>query len=92
MPTDWTNWMGDAFNVAAAVSVEQGALAYLMVSLLGPLSWMFVVEICRRAHKPESGSKGQLGQAAPVRLAMPLARLARPVPPGWWPENDREPN
>jgi len=74
MVANWSNWIEAGLGGASVVSMEQGALAYLMVSLLGPLSWVFVVEICRRARTSQGESKNLLGDGAVERLALPIAR------------------
>jgi hypothetical protein len=84
------NWMGAGLGGGSAVSVEQGALVYLMVSLLGPLSWMLVVEICRRAQKSQRGSRNPLAHCAVARLALPVARLKKPGSPERWVETRPE--
>jgi hypothetical protein len=92
MVTNLSNWIGTGIGGASAVSVEQGALAYLMVSLLGPLSWMLVVEICRRARASRGEQQSAPGSPAVARLALPLARLKTPVSPSWWAESRPEEN
>lgn len=90
MVTNLSNWIGTGIGGAFAVSVEQGALTYLMVSLLGPLSWMFVVEICRRARTSQGEQESQPGSNAVARLALPIAKLNKPVSRSSWADSRPE--
>jgi hypothetical protein len=82
----WSNWIEAGIGGLPAASIEQGALAYLMVSLLGPLSWIVAVEICHRAralqderNTPGGSSVAGLRPAVlAVRLAMPIAKWNKP--------------
>lgn len=58
-------------------------MAYLLVSLLGPLSWMLVVEICRRGNKAEAGPRSTPGSNSAARLALPIAKLRKPAAATW---------
>lgn len=81
MVTNLSSWIGTGIGGASAASLEQGALAYLMVTLLGPLSWMLVVEICRRARASRSEQENATGSPAVARLALPIAKWKTPVSP-----------
>jgi hypothetical protein len=82
MLANWINGMGEGLGGLSA-ALEQGALVYLLVSLLGPLSWLLVVEICRRARESEAEWRNPLAHGALVRLALPAAKLTRPSSPEW---------
>jgi hypothetical protein len=77
------DWIGAGLGGLFAI-VEQGALAYLLVSLLGLLSWMFMVELCQRARKPEGGSGNPLARCRVARLVLPVVRLKKASSPEWW--------
>ena len=90
MFANWINWVGAGMGGASAVSMEQGATAYLMVSLLGPMSWMLAVEICRRTRTPQRERNTPAAGNAGARLALPIARLRKPDAANWWTESRPE--
>lgn len=93
----WGHWIGAEIGGPSGVSIEQVALAYLMVSLLAPLSWVLVVEICRRTRTAqqernpvaagdmpvESRGAGLQPAAQAARLAIPIARWRKPLSANW---------
>jgi hypothetical protein len=95
MLANWGNWIEAGIGASSAASIEQVALAYLMVSLLAPLSWVLLVEICRRTRTSrlegsaagnaagESSGAGLRPAAQAARLAMPMARWRKPLSANW---------
>lgn len=58
----------------------EGALAYFAVAVLGPLTWIIAVEICRRARSRQPGEPSAIREAAPSRLALMVAERVNRVP------------
>ena len=51
----------------------EGALAYFAVAVLGPLTWILAVELCRRARAQQPEQLSVQREAAPSRLALLIA-------------------
>jgi hypothetical protein len=83
MLVNWSNWIEAGIGGSSAASIEQVTLAYLIVSLLGPLSWILVVEICRRSRASQDERNRPGGSSgAGLRPALNAARLALPIAKG----------
>ncbi|MEX2301051.1 MAG: hypothetical protein WD733_08955 [Bryobacterales bacterium] len=67
------SWFG-GFDGAASATLQQVAMAYLLVSMLAPLSWMLAIEISRRLRTPARDAKGQRREPSLTRLAASIAR------------------
>lgn len=73
---DFGNWIGGS----ASGVLEQAAVAYLVVSLLAPLTWMLGVEVCRRFRTPADVTKGRRINPSLARLSLSISRLKQSNP------------
>jgi hypothetical protein len=71
------SWLG-GFDGGGSATLQQAALAYLLVSMLAPLSWMLAIEISRRLRTPAGEVKGQRREPNLTRLAFSIARSREP--------------
>jgi hypothetical protein len=67
------SWFG-GFDGGGSATLQQAAMAYLLVSMLAPLSWMLAIEISRRLRTPAADAKGQRREPNLTRLASSIAR------------------
>jgi hypothetical protein len=67
------SWFG-GFDGGGSATLQQAAMAYLLVSMLAPLSWMLAIEISRRLRTPARDAKGQRHEPSLTRLAASIAR------------------
>jgi hypothetical protein len=81
MATNLGNWFLAGIQGVSAASLGKLALGYLAVSLLATLSWVCLVEICRRTQMSQAYSRKR--HRIVVRLALPIAKLENPVSPTW---------
>lgn len=77
MIAEWSNWPAAGFGGAWAVSLGQVVAAYLVVSLLGGLSWILTVELGRRVGHARRESRA--AEASPVRMAVVIVRSKGPA-------------
>jgi hypothetical protein len=69
---------------SAGTTLTDGAVSYLSASLLAPLSWMFVVEVCRRTQGPAPSQHARAHRTAASRLAIAISNLAKRNSRGRW--------
>jgi hypothetical protein len=82
------NFLGLGLVGGSAGAFEQGALVYLSASVLAPLSWMFIVELCRRAQASAQEKQPPLElRPAVSRLTFTIANLKKHGPSSWWMED-----
>ena len=70
---NFESWFG-GFDGGGSATLQQAAMAYLLVSMLAPLSWMLAIEISRRLRTPARDAKGQRREPHLTRLAASIAR------------------
>lgn len=78
------SWVGGS----ASGTLEQAAVAYLVVSLLAPLTWMLAIEVCRRFGAQADEAKGQRPSPSLSRLSISIAKLKDSNT--WWLEDSRK--
>jgi hypothetical protein len=83
----WMNFAGDLATAglgASSGALSEGAVGYLTASVLAPLSWMFVVEVCRRYQISTDGERKRVPLSAASRLAVPITNLTKRARSRWF--------
>jgi hypothetical protein len=67
------SWFG-GFDGGGSATLQQAAMAYLLVSMLAPLSWMLAIEISRRLRTPVRDAKALRHEPNLTRLVSSIAK------------------
>ncbi len=88
--TSWSALIANGLNATHFELIREGVMAYLVISLLAPLGWMFAVEICRRLRPclPKTGDQ-KPWETTPT-VAFQIAGIRQPASHNWGVEGSYE--